>query len=492
MIDIMAGFAKSIRTYPMHLEQVGEEAFEVLPYVFMNCFGNCGDWEVLGEQHKIFAYSPLVEMGQLKPLGQGAITSQNLLRLAYRKLYEEFVELRGAVPEDSCASEQIQRAALIAAAVHRSQSDKLGLPYIDHPRRVYINAMLTLAQADLSQEEIDTGLQVALLHDVVEDSGAFHYQQVTFEDLTGWGFSQRVVETVELLTRSNEDDSAYYVNIKADPIARAVKLADIADNLREWRFALLPTDQQIKLKKKYDLALQKLGATLDDLPNETEPMCEFIWWDEFANTDTKMLLEHFTSPSDLLADLLGPEGFTPQSFLNLYDEAFSLTYKWSDSASSEFFKLNCVHNNHRNFSGDQVALAYLWTLSREHNSGKGSELRWKLASALGDPHSFIFSIFRDSIKAYHLNALHESIRRLLDRAGAYTDPRSLQQPEELDNLKENFDRELGGASPALLEIILFWYVQPDKRVSRVFDVLVQSALEKFGRPYGWGMEDDDF
>ena len=66
---------------------------------------------------------------------------------------------------------------------------------------------------------------VALLHDVVEDT------EYTLIDLIQRGFSTKVIDALKLMTH---DDSVPYLeyvdNLKHNPIARTVKLADLRHN----------------------------------------------------------------------------------------------------------------------------------------------------------------------------------------------------------------------------------------------------------------------
>lgn len=96
---------------------------------------------------------------------------------------------------------------------HRGQYDKGGVPYITHP----------LHLADQMQTEDEC--VVALLHDVMEDTG------FTEKDLKQWGFSDRQIAALTLL---RYDESVPYLDyiqkIRMDPIARAVKIADLNHN----------------------------------------------------------------------------------------------------------------------------------------------------------------------------------------------------------------------------------------------------------------------
>lgn len=164
-------------------------------------------------------------------------------------------------PEMAATGSPLAMAALIGAAVHANQLDKLGFPYIEHPRRVFINSHHALAPEAFSSEERFSGLQAAWLHDVLEDSQESFYRRVDSGDLENWGLSARVISLIELLTRSDSDQNsgAYYERILKDKTARAVKLADIADNLAKWRTDLLDEATSGRLTEKYVHAVRRLG-----------------------------------------------------------------------------------------------------------------------------------------------------------------------------------------------------------------------------------------
>jgi (p)ppGpp synthase/HD superfamily hydrolase len=133
-------------------------------------------------------------------------------------------------------------AIKFAVDAHTGQIDKAGEPYILHPLRV----MLAMGTND---ERI-----TAVLHDVVEDS-----QHVGHGDILAL-FGEAVHAAVFALTR--QDGESYPDFIKrcsADPIARAVKLADIADNLSPARSASLPGH----LRERYEAARRALTGGSD-------------------------------------------------------------------------------------------------------------------------------------------------------------------------------------------------------------------------------------
>lgn len=112
-----------------------------------------------------------------------------------------------------------KKAMKIAYDAHHGQTDKSGTPYIFHPMHL----------AEQMTTEAETC--IALLHDVVEDT------EVTLEDLAE-DFPQQVIEALKLLTRADGTDYFDYIRkIRYNPLAKAVKLADLAHNSDETRLA---------------------------------------------------------------------------------------------------------------------------------------------------------------------------------------------------------------------------------------------------------------
>ncbi|WP_375388363.1 phosphohydrolase [uncultured Amnibacterium sp.] len=140
------------------------------------------------------------------------------------------------------STEQVALARGIAYAAHVGVVDKIGQPYIDHPRRVAARLGRLDEQA------------VAWLHVVVEDT------DVKEEVLRAAGVDEEVIAAVLLLSRNMGDKDGYYERIKASPLARAVKLADIADNTDPARTALLDEETRNKLAERYRNARRALGA----------------------------------------------------------------------------------------------------------------------------------------------------------------------------------------------------------------------------------------
>ncbi|MCQ4166333.1 HD domain-containing protein [Tahibacter harae] len=144
----------------------------------------------------------------------------------------------------------LERAIEIAARAHAGQVDKAGAPYILHPLRL----MLTLQGA---HERM-----AAVLHDVVEDT------PLTFEDLQREGFPPAVVDAVRALTKlPGEGRIAAAHRAAANPIARAVKLADVGDNM-DLRRIPAPTEKDFARLKEYE---QVRAILLAAAPSTSEP-----------------------------------------------------------------------------------------------------------------------------------------------------------------------------------------------------------------------------
>jgi (p)ppGpp synthase/HD superfamily hydrolase len=144
----------------------------------------------------------------------------------------------------------VAAAITLAQRAHDGQLDKAGRPYIQHPLRV------------MRRVSGESGQMAAVLHDVVEDT------EVSLQDLRDAGCPEDVVVAVDALTkRPGETLEASLARVVANPLARVVKLADIADNTDPERTVLLPNDVRARLAEKYRRSLRALGSP----PAGTEP-----------------------------------------------------------------------------------------------------------------------------------------------------------------------------------------------------------------------------
>jgi (p)ppGpp synthase/HD superfamily hydrolase len=164
----------------------------------------------------------------------------------------------------------LERAIEIATEAHRGQLDKAGNEYIGHPLRV-------MAMGKTTEEKI-----VGILHDVVEDSSW------TFERLAAEGFSAPIIEALRCLTKQPDSEpyDKYIARIKHNPLAVAVKLNDLTDNMDIRRLPYL-SDKDVKRLKKYLKAYKQLTGTptysvyacQQEYPNAYAPWSEEDDWE---------------------------------------------------------------------------------------------------------------------------------------------------------------------------------------------------------------------
>ena len=135
----------------------------------------------------------------------------------------------------------IELALVLAKKAHRGQFDKAGVDYIEHP--IYV-----ASQVDTEEEKA-----VALLHDVIEDS------PFTAEELLQAGLPETVVTAVQVLTKKKgQDYQTYLKTVKSNPLARAVKLADLKHNSDLSRLEII-TDKDLERLEKYKKAIDYLS-----------------------------------------------------------------------------------------------------------------------------------------------------------------------------------------------------------------------------------------
>lgn len=139
--------------------------------------------------------------------------------------------------------ELLNKCIEFAQMAHKGQKDKGGADYIGHPLRV-------MEQMDTTEEKI-----VAVLHDILEDT----YYTIT--DLYSiLGIPDNLIESLILLKRrKGENYMTYIQSLTKDPMAVAVKIADLKDNMDLSRLPAV-TDHDLERQKRYAEALEILYA----------------------------------------------------------------------------------------------------------------------------------------------------------------------------------------------------------------------------------------
>lgn len=135
----------------------------------------------------------------------------------------------------------LAKAIEIALKAHEGQTDKAGMPYIGHVMRVM--------QAGRTIDEKIVGV----LHDIVEDT------PWTFEALLAEGFPAHIVDALRCVTKLHDDEpyEAFIERVKSNPLAVAVKINDLTDNMDIRRLADI-TDKDVIRLRKYLKAYREL------------------------------------------------------------------------------------------------------------------------------------------------------------------------------------------------------------------------------------------
>ena len=135
----------------------------------------------------------------------------------------------------------LSNAISLALKAHEGQVDKSGMPYAGHIMRV-------MAAGRTMDEKI-----VGVLHDVVEDT------EWTFEALLDEGFPVHIVDALRCVTKlsDNEPYGEFIERVMTNPLAAAVKINDLTDNMDVRRYKDL-SDWDVKHLRKYLKAYQEL------------------------------------------------------------------------------------------------------------------------------------------------------------------------------------------------------------------------------------------
>ena len=144
-------------------------------------------------------------------------------------------------------TELVEHDVAMSKTWHEGQVDKAGQPYWTHPARVAQNLRSWPGFDELSDEDKERALCAAYLHDVLEDC------EVSRVELLDNGFGMGIMHPVYLLTKEENFTTIenYCFKIRANKIARAVKLADLSDNCNLQRQALLREQGFVIDEEKY-------------------------------------------------------------------------------------------------------------------------------------------------------------------------------------------------------------------------------------------------
>lgn len=135
------------------------------------------------------------------------------------------------------------KALPLARKIHNGQyrkglidlnEKKYQLPYVLHVLKVCIT--LISLNLPLTDEQLDILYSCALLHDSLEDREDL-FSKGGIELVQDYGFPKEIYEIIKLLSKHSGADeyelSEYFNNIKKNPIALLIKLADRSHNVED-------------------------------------------------------------------------------------------------------------------------------------------------------------------------------------------------------------------------------------------------------------------
>ena len=135
----------------------------------------------------------------------------------------------------------LAKAINLAMQAHEGQTDKAGMPYIAHVMRVM--------QAGKTIDEKIAGV----LHDIVEDT------PWTFDPLLAEGFPVHIGDALRCVTKLHDDEpyEEFIQRVKSNPLAVAVKINDLTDNMDIRRLTTI-TEADVQRLRKYLKAYREL------------------------------------------------------------------------------------------------------------------------------------------------------------------------------------------------------------------------------------------
>lgn len=148
------------------------------------------------------------------------------------------------------SNDLIYKALEISSELFKHDTDKGGLPYMLHLFYVYRHVYT-------KEEKV-----IALLHDIMED------KDVSKKDLLEIGFSNKIVDDINILTRKKDMDYKAYIDKivrEASKEALEVKLADLKNNIDLTRIKNPTVKDYERVEKRYMPSYEKILNRLKEI-----------------------------------------------------------------------------------------------------------------------------------------------------------------------------------------------------------------------------------
>lgn len=146
----------------------------------------------------------------------------------------------------------IEEAIVVAANLHKGQTDKDGLPVIYHP--IFVMNSMELDDLD--------GRIVAILHDAIEDTVC------TEQYLRAIGFEDYIVDAIVAITHlKGQTYDEYIAQVMQNEISLRAKFKDIDHNMMRSRLALARDVGDLAKMKKAQGRIDKYTRALEMMKN---------------------------------------------------------------------------------------------------------------------------------------------------------------------------------------------------------------------------------
>lgn len=147
----------------------------------------------------------------------------------------------------------LEKSQILAEKLFDGKFDKGGNPYMIH--------LLSVSY----YMENNSDKIVAILHDIIEDT------EITSDDLLKFGYPKGIIDSIEILTRKNNEDYNKYIEriIESNDLtALNVKLFDLKNNMDISRIKNPTAKDYDRIESRYRRAYAKIEAKLEEMRNK--------------------------------------------------------------------------------------------------------------------------------------------------------------------------------------------------------------------------------
>ena len=215
------------------------------------------------------------------------------------------------------------RVLEIATHIHAEQLDLANRPLINHVLRTMENATMMPSVEQMPVEDKIKLYLGAVLHKTLDHPGSSLWPKVLPSDLAEWGIPRDVLAIVECLTKDyslikylgqERDQDSYLTSVAENPLARLVKIAQVADEdanrqriLWMRRIGISPpagSDDSVATTIAMNLSEEELDFFMERATRPTDPIMVEELLNDFQ-PKFEQLLASFSNadPDDVAAEI---------------------------------------------------------------------------------------------------------------------------------------------------------------------------------------------